>query len=315
MPSSSQLQVSQTSNNSNKNLLLANVPINLPEGPPTRSPLPIGNWNSDPNSANCSFSFNPINPVGIVPIRPPVREAVIKNNPSARKCRSAPNSPLRRRHLKTASPLIGVSSLGVLDKQISNSSLDWDGLTNTPSFYRRPSPIPVLSTPSTSLDSIPINSPMPGASSPFNTPGNHHNLNMAPSGQDQLKADALALRLSKKHVENLIELFPPDGLTAYHLNVCNEKLKEIKDTFRDFSGKVSTFCIKYANVDQMPHLLANQPMTVQWWEEQEKSLLQKVVQHERDIGHAASQLQEQIQAGISDSQKESRFNEKESKGV
>ena len=105
-------------------------------------------------------------------------------------------------------------------------------------------------------------------------------------------------------MENLIELFPPDGLTAYYLNVCNEKLKEIKDTFRDFSGKVSTFCIKYANVDQMPHLLANQSMTVQWWEEQEKSLLQKVVQHERDIGHAASQLQEQIQAGISDSQKE-----------
>ena len=54
----------------------------------------------------------------------------------------------------------------------------------------------------------------------------------------------------------------------------------------------------------MPHLLANQPMTVQWWEEQEKSLLQKVVQHERDVGHAASQLQEQIQTGISYSQKE-----------
>ena len=178
---SSQSQVSQSSNNINKDLLRPNIPINLPEGPPTRSPLPIGNWNTDPNSANCSFSFNPINPVGIVPIRPPVREAVIKNNPSARKCRSAPNSPLRRRHLKTASPLIGISSLGVLDKQLSNSSLDWDGLTNTPSFYRRPSPISVLSTPSTSLDSIPINSPMPGVSSLFNTPGSHHNLNMAPT--------------------------------------------------------------------------------------------------------------------------------------
>ena len=48
----------------------------------------------------------------------------------------------------------------------------------------------------------------------------------------------------------------------------------------------------------------NEPMTVQWWQEQEELLLQKVIQHGRDVRQAASQLQEQIQAGISDSQKE-----------
>ena len=49
-------------------------------------------------------------------------------------------------------------------------------------------------------------------------------------------------------------------------------------------------------------------MTVQWWQEQEELLLQKVVQHERDVRHVASQLQEQIQAKANaealDSQKE-----------
>ena len=41
VPSSSQSQVSQSSNNNNKDLLQPNIPINLPEGPPTRPPLPI----------------------------------------------------------------------------------------------------------------------------------------------------------------------------------------------------------------------------------------------------------------------------------
>ena len=49
-------------------------------------------------------------------------------------------------------------------------------------------------------------------------------------------------------------------------------------------------------------------MTVQWWQEQEELLLQMVVQHECDVRHIASQLQEQIQAWanamLSDSQKE-----------
>ena len=45
----------------------------------------------------------------------------------------------------------------------------------------------------------------------------------------------------------------------------------------------------------MPCSLANEPITVQWWQEQKKLLLQKVIQHERNVRHAVSQLQEQIQ--------------------
>ena len=49
-------------------------------------------------------------------------------------------------------------------------------------------------------------------------------------------------------------------------------------------------------------------MTIQWWQEQEGQLSQKIIQHKCDVIHAASQLQKQIQAqasaGISDFQKE-----------
>ena len=30
--------------------------------------------------------------------------------------------------------------------------------------------------------------------------------------------------------------------------------------------------VKHASIGQMPHSLANEPMTVQWWQEQEKLL-------------------------------------------
>ena len=58
---------------------------------------------------------------------------------------------------------------------------------------------------------------MLGTSSSFNSPGPHSNLNMSPTGQEKLKADALALQHLKKDVENLIKLLPPDALSAYHL--------------------------------------------------------------------------------------------------
>ena len=93
---------------------------------------------------------------------------------------------------------------------------------------------------------------MPPGTSPFNTPGTHSNLDMAPCGQEQLKADALALQLLKKDVENLIGLLSPGDMTADCLNVHNGKLKEIQDKFCGFSRKLSIFCDKYVSVVQMP---------------------------------------------------------------
>ena len=88
---------------------------------------------------------------------------------------------------------------------------------------------------------------MPSTSSPFNTPGNRSNLNMSPSGQEQLKADALALQLLKENVENRIKFLPPDTLSADRLNIYNNELEKIKDKFYNFSDKVSTFCVKYVD--------------------------------------------------------------------
>ena len=65
---------------------------------------------------------------------------------------------------------------------------------------------------------------------------------MAPGGQEQIKADALALQLLKEHVEILIRLLPPENITADHLNVYNEELEEIKDKCLKFSDNFSTFC-------------------------------------------------------------------------
>ena len=105
-------------------------------------------------------------------------------------------------------------------------------------------------------------------------------------------------------MEILIRLLPPNAISTDRLNVYNDELKEIKNELCDFSGKLSIFCIKYAAVDQMPRSHTYEPMTVQWWQDQKELLLQKAVQHERDVRHAANQLREQIQAGISNSQEE-----------
>ena len=213
----------------------------LPEGPPNRSPLPP-EWSQNREISNLSKTY--LIAKGILPIQPPVRE-IIKKNPSVRNYRSAPSSPIRR--LRSASdclgqfgrrsPLLGVSALVATNKPDSADSLDWDGLVNTPSYYRRPTPIPVISTPSTSLDSTPARDFMPSPAAPFRTPVQRQDSNMT----ETLAADVLALQLSKKDVENLIEMFPPEHMTLDRLPVYNDELKEIKDSFRNFSANCLLF--------------------------------------------------------------------------
>ena len=73
--------------------------LRFPEGPPTRSPLPSEWASSDTISSGDLFKTYSI-PEGILPVRSPQREniKVIIENPSARKCNSAPASPTSRRH-------------------------------------------------------------------------------------------------------------------------------------------------------------------------------------------------------------------------
>ena len=212
--------------------------LRFPEGPPTRSPLPSEWASSDTISSGDLFKTYSI-PEGILPVRSPQREniKVIIENPSARKCNSAPASPTSRRHSvsdhifpsrRLRSPFLGISALANSTRQPSEASLDWDGYSNPPSFYIRPSPIPVVSTPSTSIDSTPLSS-LPAT--PVNTTPNKEDKMSLP---ESLASDILALQVSQKVVENLITMFPPNHMTADRLPIYNDELKEIKISFWSF---------------------------------------------------------------------------------
>ena len=228
-----------------------------------------------------------------MPIKPPARN-IIRENPLSRKCQSAPNSPTKR--IRTGSnsssitgrrsPFLGISALTTNNKPSSSYSLDWDGYTNTPSYYQRHTPIPIVSTPSTSLESTPAGFRMPFVSSPFESPAQQTNTNMVES----VVNDSLALQLAKKDVENLIDMFPPEHMTVDRLPVYNNELKEIKDTFRDFSAKLLTFSMKYSTVEEMPLSLSNERMTITWWQNQEQHLSQRVAAHHLKVRQAASSL-------------------------
>ena len=275
---------------------------NLPAGPPIRSPFPkewvFGKSNSTDNNLSRTY---------LLPIQPSRRE-IIKKNPSIRKCYSAPASPDNRNnsvskcvgHTGRRSPLLGISALAGNNKPESTTSLEWDGLASTPSYYRRPTPIPIVSTPSTSFDSTPASHYMPISASPFDTPDLNLQ-NMPNTVAENLAQDVLTLQILKKDVENQILMFPPEHMTADRLSSYNNDLKEIKDKFRDFSAELLKFGMKYATVDQMPISSSNEPMTINWWQQQEQELSQKVNTHQLSIRQVASALT--TTAGLSDFQK------------
>ena len=204
----------------------------FPEEPPSRSPLPAEwLWTNSRNSGDLFKTYSI--PDGILPVLSPQREQikVIIENPSARKCISAPTSPTSRRHSGTGScflsrrlrsPFLGITALKTSSRQSSEASLDWDGYSNPPSFYQRPSPIPIVNTPSTSFSS---QSSLPA------TPNSPEKMTVP----DSLGNDILALQISFKVVENLISMFPPEHMTADRLPIYNDELKEIKDKFLVFS--------------------------------------------------------------------------------
>ena len=155
--------------------------VRLPEGPPTRSPIPPGWSYCEPVTDNSDLSSGCLVSANTSPLNSPPRQEVkvITRNPSVSaptsrhssvsdpalvqgKSQSAPASPTcpadcpplpsRRR-----SPFLGITALGLggLSRESSKQSLDWDNYASSPTFHTRPSPIPIVSTPTTSLDSSP----------------------------------------------------------------------------------------------------------------------------------------------------------------
>ena len=150
--------------------------IRLPEGPPSRSPIPPGWSYSDPSSDNSDLSKTFLIPDSISPLQTPSRQEirVITRNPSVGRSQSAPTSPTGRGPQSAGppalprrrrSPFLGITALESFSRQSSGLSLEWDNYASSPTFYRRAAPIPIVTTPSTSLDST------PGSREQVSTPG------------------------------------------------------------------------------------------------------------------------------------------------
>ena len=128
--------------------------IRLPEGPPSRSPIPPGWSYSDPSSDNSDLSKTFLIPDSISPLQTPSRPEirVITRNPSVGRSQSAPTSPTCREPQPTGSsalprrrrsPFLGIAALESFSRQSSGLSLDWDNYASSPTFYRRSAPIPI----------------------------------------------------------------------------------------------------------------------------------------------------------------------------
>ena len=138
--------------------------LRFPEGPPSRSPLPP-EWSYSEPSSDINISHTSLLPLSLSPPTNPSLEkvSVIQRNPSVGRSHSAPVSPtpknlpppLKPKCFRKRSPFLGISSLEARSWKSSGLSLDWDNYASSPTFYRRENPIPVVVTPSTSLESTP----------------------------------------------------------------------------------------------------------------------------------------------------------------
>ena len=96
------------------------------------------------------------------------------------------------------SPFLGVAGQ-------SNYSLDWDNYASDPSFLHKLAKIPVINTPSSSLDPLSPDRLCEFPSSPLCPP--------AMATPQQMAADSRKLQLSKHSVEILIKSFPAELMT------------------------------------------------------------------------------------------------------
>ena len=140
----------------------------LPESPPNRSPHPL-NWTySDPSADNSARASVLIVSASSSPLVSPSKEcSVITANPSYSEGRTrSPPTALRSllpgfsAKSRSRSPLLGISALKAFTAQASQHSLDWDNYGSSPTFFGRNLIIPIISTPSTSLDSSPEKDPI-----------------------------------------------------------------------------------------------------------------------------------------------------------
>ena len=79
-----------------------------------------------------------------------------------------------------------------------------------------------------------------------------------------MAADSRSMQVDKHEIETLINMFPPDHMTAHWLPVYNDEMKEIKDKFREFSTKLFNFSMKYTTITEVPTSLQGESMAIRW---------------------------------------------------
>ena len=188
----------------------------------------------------------------------------------------------------------GISVLGNLSRQQSQHSLDWDNYESPPTYLSRLGTIPIVRTPSSSLESgdeynLTTNSL-------GNQVGETSHLNLADVGvnmpdQQDITKEAQSLLLAMNAVEVSIDIFPQDLMTADRLASYSLELQGIKDKYMDFTNKVLVFGMSFLNHKDPPKAVNGQPMNVDFWKEAERKLFQKMINHEKEIRKIASELQ------------------------
>ena len=182
-----------------------------------------------------------------------------------------PSNPILRRH---HSPFLGIPAF-------SNKSLAWDNYASEPSYLNRGGKkIPVVSTPSSSLD------PSPNRLSDF--PFLDFPATM--STPAQMAVENKKLLISLHAVETMISSFPSQLMTPDRMDTYNVELKEIRDRFLEFSTMVLTFSMSFLNCSDPPKTAEGMAMNVSWWKLAEKDLQSKVNTHQLDIRKVASGL-------------------------
>ena len=342
-------------------------PTALPEGPPSRSPLPPEWQYSEPSRDSSARTSLLITSATSSPLHSPVAEhPVITPNPSYSAVLEGSSLTSRRSLLpgltslggnRSRSPLLGIAALSTLASRASQLSLDWDDYASSPTYFRRT--IPVLSTPSTSLDSSPerlgtpvsvimtikrcskchlyiTGAPTPdlqhaGKYGPDCQSGHHPNpcnyshrdtgacteysSSVDPQSSDsqakfeeQVSArlatpgvasdvnqsmiqDNQQLILDMNRVDTTMRMFPTELMTVDRLSSYEQELKEIRNLFLEFSTKIVTYAMNYANEQSAPKSSDGSLMNVRFWETKEQEMGLKMTNHQILIRKCASDLQ------------------------
>ena len=103
--------------------------------------------------------------------------------------------------------------------------------------------------------------------------------------------DNQQLLLDMNKVGTMIRMFPAQLMTMDRLSSYEIELKEIRDQFLEFSGKVVMYAMNHVNVEIAPKTGNGKLMNAEFWQNNEQELGQRMTSHQLEIRKCASDLQ------------------------